>query len=463
VSASPRGYWTLWVVFGACWLIGTVASQGFLEDDAWAHFLYSRTLWNNPAYLADVWGRPVCTGIYALGAWAGMFGCRVVSLVLVLIAAELTRRTARLLAIDEQVSVAFLLAMPVLYLHSLSVMTELPFAVLLIGTFLAYLRRRWWLTALLASLLPLARPEGFGFVLLAGVVLLWRRRFFELPLLVLPLVGWSFYGFAFAKAPDDHSPWLWLWNHWPYSTTSTYGRGWLLQFVVQMPILVGIGMPFLLLGLFSLSRYSRRGRGEGSNDVLTHSQFGRTLTLPSPGISGEGQMLLIAIPLSMLVVHSLLWWLGKMASYGEVRYLLIVAPFWALLAAIGWQRCSVKPSPALLAVVSLLIVAGVKATMLRSSAEGCVAADVAAWATDHSRVMPTHPAVNVYLDRRDWQAWDPTLVQQRPAGLVLIWDRKTGAFNADSRMISDVAGLESLGWEVIYRFDGGWVAMVAKR
>lgn len=403
-------------------MVGALTSHGFLEDDAWAHFLYSRSVWNSPAYLADVWGRPVCTGVYALGAWS-MFGARVVSLLLVLAAAELTRRTAKALSIDEFPAVAFLLAMPVLYLHSLSVMTELPFAVLLIGAFLAYLKQRWWLLALLVGVLPLARPEGFGFILLAAIPLLWRRRLLELPLLVLPLIGWSWYGWTFARAAGDRSPWLWLIDHWPYSATSTYGSGSVFQFVVLMPILVGIGLPFILIGV-------RRERS-----------------------------LVAAIPLLMLVVHSLLWAFGKMASYGEIRYLLIAGPFWALLAAIGWQACRVKPSPFVLAVISLTVLAGLKAFVVPQSKEGRIAVTVAEWAKDHPRVVATHPAINVLLNRPKWESLTPDILFKSSSDVVLIWDPKTGPQNADERLAVKPIHLSEEKWEVVKEFEGGWMAL----
>ena len=49
-------------------------------------------------------------------------------------------------------------------------------------------------------------------------------------------------------------------------------------------------------------------------------------------------VLTAAIPLGVLLVHSLLYRLGKMASYGEPRYLLVVPPFWAALSAGGSGR-----------------------------------------------------------------------------------------------------------------------------
>ena len=47
-------------------------------------------------------------------------------------------------------------------------------------------------------------------------------------------------------------------------------------------------------------------------------------------------MLIAILPLVILTGHSILYWRGKMASNGEVRYMLTVATFWALLGARGW-------------------------------------------------------------------------------------------------------------------------------
>ncbi len=47
-----------------------------------------------------------------------------------------------------------------------SELTELPFAFLLAAAFLAYVRRWFFLMAILIGLSPLGRPEGFGFLIL---------------------------------------------------------------------------------------------------------------------------------------------------------------------------------------------------------------------------------------------------------------------------------------------------------
>jgi hypothetical protein len=109
-SATRR----LLALFGVLWLIAAVASDGFLEDDAWTHYLYARFAPVKPAYLFDVWGRPICTGLYALAApWAGMAGCRGVSLLLLVACLWLTMRTARALKIYEHVTAAFIHGHPI--------------------------------------------------------------------------------------------------------------------------------------------------------------------------------------------------------------------------------------------------------------------------------------------------------------------------------------------------------------
>ncbi len=64
--------------------------------------------------------------------------------------------------------VIFVLAQPIFFLHSFSELTEIPFDIVLIPAFLAYQRRQWFWMALLVGILPLGRPEGFGFILMAA-------------------------------------------------------------------------------------------------------------------------------------------------------------------------------------------------------------------------------------------------------------------------------------------------------
>ncbi|CAN5615002.1 hypothetical protein BH10PLA1_BH10PLA1_08380 [soil metagenome] len=461
--------WSLLALFTALWAVAAFTAEGFLEDDAWTHYFYARFAPIKPAYLFDVWGRPICTALYALAApWAGMTGCRVIGLLLVFACVALTMRTARALRINDRVAALFLLGQPMLFLHSLSVMTELPFAVLLIAAFLAFVRRRWWLMAALVGLLPLARPEGFGFIALGFAALVVQGRFKALLLLMLPLIAWTWAGWWMWGASPDRSAWWWLIDHWPYSVSSTYGHGFILQFVVLLPVLVGMATPFILLALFKFKDEGGRMKDDKGRRSNPFSSF---ILQPSSFV--------LLIPLGVLVVHSLLWYFGKMASFGEIRYLLIVSPFWAMLAAIGWERSAIKPSPLMLAAVGLIVVFACKITFLQSSDEARVAQQVVSLyrGTDlrrlHPRVIASHPAVYVDLDLSPadsarYGGWNPAALAHPANDAIVIWDPKCGPFNADSRLIANVSGLEAMGWKRIATFHteitgNDWVVMVKRQ
>src|SRR3954449_5139691 len=64
-------------------IAASLASQGFLEADGCTHYLYARFALSEPHYLVNIWGRPICTALYALPAvLGGRFGVRCCSLLL---------------------------------------------------------------------------------------------------------------------------------------------------------------------------------------------------------------------------------------------------------------------------------------------------------------------------------------------------------------------------------------------
>ena len=154
----------------------------------------------------------------------------------------------------------FVLAQPLVFLHSFSELTELPFALLLSLAFWAYVQRQWFAMAVVVALLPTARPEGFGFLVLAAMALIAHRRWWWLVILPLPLLiwtwaGWHIYGSpVYTDALAQHLPakwhWLlWLRHEWPYAEKSTYASGYLLWFVAMLPVVVSPFLwPFTVIG-----------------------------------------------------------------------------------------------------------------------------------------------------------------------------------------------------------------------
>jgi hypothetical protein len=435
-------------VFALLSALMAVMSQGFLEADGVTHYLFARYALREPQYLVNVWGRPLFTALYALpAAWGGLVATRAVSLLLALGCALITWRVARLQQHRlPAIAVICLLAQPLFFLHSFSELTELPFATALIAAFGAYAKRQWCAMAMLAGVLPLGRPEGFGFIGLAAVALIAHRRWWWCFILPLPLVAWSFAGWVISERPDDLAWWQWLVREWPYSAQSAYGRGHALAFVARLPVIASpLLFPFMLIGITCAVRSSWRS---ALNDHRRRCE-----------------LLIALIPLMILIGHSVLWWGGWMASNGELRYLLIVAPFWAMLATRGFEWAWSElhwPRPmqwaGILALLPGLINFYYPVLPLPLHADALIARDVAGWyqqrehiRRDYPRVMSSPPMLFYFLDRDPSDSsravqWSRERVAAAPDGTLLVWDPIFGPHNADHNLVVHRSDILAAGW-----------------
>jgi hypothetical protein len=432
-------------IFAALSILAAIYSDGFLTGDACTHYLYARYALHNPAYLVDVWGRPLVTAIDMLPArLGGRMGVRLTSLGLAIGCALLAWRWAVEQGLRWPVlSLILTLGQPWLFLHSFSEMTELPFAFVLGLAFWAYQGRQWLAMACLAALLPLGRPEGFVFLAVAAVVLMGRGRrgLAYLPILVLPLIAWDIAGWELNGGETEW--WRWLAGTWPWSKQSLYGHGSLFAFVGQLPVIVG---PFILPAtLVGIVVYLRR---RGADPDQRRARMATAL-----------------IPLAVLIGHSVLYWQGKMASYGEARYLLIVAPFWGVLSAAGWETVFAAmrwrhpilwagiaaAAPVLFNVIDPVV-------PVRAGSDWLAAERFANWYRSdrdmqqrYPKLIATHTGVFYYLDLDPNDSTrtapkTPATFAHPPSGTMLVWDPLYGTRNADNRLVIVPAELVKAGW-----------------
>jgi hypothetical protein len=505
----PIGFAT--VIFSGLSVLCAIKSTGFLEADACTHFQYARFALAEPYYFVNVWGRPFVTALYAIPAvLAGRIGVRITSLVCALLIATIAWRIAR----DQKyrlpaLAFIFTLAQPLVFLHSFSELTELPFALLLGLAFWAYCRRQWFVMALLAGLLPAARPEGFGFLILTCVALAAHRRWrwiiiLPIPLLVWTYAGWRLYGRpVYSDSLSRHLPadmqWLmWLRHEWPYADKSAYASGSIFHFIALLPVIVSpLLLPFFGIGVWqsiwpgarrhggTVARWgggaeagrekemqeARMEDGKGASpsntpSPVTHSGFLSSLRAFVPPClrAFPNQLLIAAIPLMILIGHSLLYWLGRMASNGELRYMLIVAPFWGLLSAKGWEwtfgRLDWK-HPFLLAGLASMLPLAVNGyyhvVPIYPSIDSAKASAVARWyrsshfAIDYPRILCSNPEIPYWLDVSftdggQMREWRKSVVAKAQPGTLLIWDPVYGLYNADTHRVVTLDEIRAAGW-----------------
>jgi hypothetical protein len=445
---NPRfTYFIIIAAFAVCSLTAAIKSEGFLETDGLTHFLFARHVFEQPQYLVDVWGRPLVTMLFALPARLGLIGVRITSLAVALgcgwIALKLAEGQGNRW---PMLALVFTLGQPLLFLHSFSELTELPFALVLGGALLAYQRKQFGLMTALVAISPLARPEGFGFLILCLTGLVIHRRWWWIILLPMPLVAWSIAGHLLA-GPADQPWWKWIIQHWPYESNSVYGAGAIYKFVAVLPMLVGpFAIPATCIGAI-------------------REFFG------APKIFSDHKarvgFLIATLPLGVLIVHSLLYWYGKMSSNGELRYLLIVAPMWGVLSAVGWEWVFSQFNwkqpiawAALAAVVPGSVNYAWRVLPMDQSTEMFQASQIVDWyesaaakqiRAQYPKVLTSHPGVSYYLDAIALRLpvtvyWSPGAIDDPPNGTILLWDPVYCTQNASADLVVQLDRVMQHGW-----------------
>jgi hypothetical protein len=441
------------LIFSVMSIWMAIASKGFLEADACTHYTFARHAFEEPAYLVNVWGRPLCTCLYALPAAIGrVIGVRVMSLLLAIAIGLVAYRIARKQGYRiPALATIVLFAQPLFYVHSFSELTEIPFAFVAVLAFWAYQSKNFLAMTILVAITPSGRPEGFFLIALAALALVCHRRWKYLFILPLPLLLWSYLGWLSWGAPNDLPWYRWLQKNWPYAAKSAYGRGPWYAFIIQLPVLLSpLIFPALPIGVALSVRAGLRRVGKTFAFFTDHT--------------ARCQFLIAFIPLTILFVHSVLWATGRMASNGELRYLLCVAPLWALLCAQGfewvWERFRL-PAP--------FIVAGIFATVpifpnryyqvvpFKIQAEDHLGLAVADWyrttpglRDDYPKVMASLPAIYFALDLsqsnpQHGETWGQKNAHATHDGVILFWD-KNALTNASRDMIVTKDEIESAGW-----------------
>jgi hypothetical protein len=448
VSADRTAFIAATIIFAvlSTWL--AQASKGFLEADGVTHYLYARYAFDNPAYMLDVWARPMRMLLHAVPAhYFGLRGVRAASLVAAIATAWVTYAIARKLGWSRPALAGlFVLAQPLFFLHSFSELTEVPFALLAATAMLSLVTRRWWAFALACGLTPAARPEGAAFVLLAIGVLTLHRRWLCLPLAILPLLVWNHLGWWMWGS--DSGPWhRWLIDHFPYSSDSVYKPGPIYRYLAVLPTVVSpLILPAVILGTFGL-------RSWHNTDRVHDTPLWKQWVLPD-------EWLIACIAWGFLAIHSLLHFYAKMSSSGEPRYLLAASPFWALLACRGWSMLADRFAwrrPILLAslaaMLPIAVNVGYRVVPLREQPDALLCKSIgdwyaaAPWHDAYPHVYATHPLVYFYLNQK-LESATRDFIDKPPPGVMFVYDSMYGWSNSDPRRLIDPKTFEAAGWKV---------------
>ncbi|WP_224369296.1 hypothetical protein [Hyalangium versicolor] len=412
------------------------------QQDGGQHYLFARWAFRLPHYFVKVWARPLFMLVYAPATQLGYSPAQLVTVLVCLVTSWHTFRLAEELGLARpHLTVPLLWFQPSWLLLSHELMTEPLFALVFVLALRLHLSGRVMAGVGVASLMPLARPEGFFLGILWGVWLLIDRRdsrpvWKRLPSTLLLLSGCALWWLAAYLLTRDP---LFILHDWPrdwHATAAEYGFEPVWSYILRLPELVGplLLVPFLL-GLSLLLR--RRQLGTATSAFLV-----------------------------LFVLHSVLHTFGLFGSAGYPRYLVCVAPATALITLVGWNLLAdwlsrfSRPRMAWL-VGSLVLVPSALAALLY--------VDAAQWARDAWAVDATvarfreepRPVARFYGSQRymnivfDDGAQEPRLGQDRernlqilreaPPATLVMWDAQRGP----DWFRLEVKDLEALGYTLL--------------
>ena len=300
---------------------------GSPEQDVDYHFLMARTAWVDHFYFVDVWGRPLFTTLFAPVALLGFIPARFFALAVSLTAAWQTYRLACDLGMSRPwMVIPLLLGQQTFFELYSNLFTEPLFALVLVVALRCHISGRVKSGMFVASLLPLARPEGVFLCLVWGLWVAFdvRRLEFGVPRLadmghhsvhrrivnrlgsiVILASGVVLWWFAAMLLTGDP---LFILHNWPATWhTDMYGHGTFLSYAQRSQEFTGVILivPFIV-GLL---------RGFRS----------RSFSLITSGF------------LVLFLLHSIFVKYGLFGEAGFPRYMVSVAPAIALLTLEGWN------------------------------------------------------------------------------------------------------------------------------
>jgi uncharacterized membrane protein len=410
---------------------------GSPEQDVDHHFLMARTAWVDRSYFVDVWGRPLFTTLFAPIAVLGFMPARFLALAISVAAAWQTYRlSCDLRMVRAWLVIPFFLGQQTFFELYSNLFTEPLFALLLVIALRRHISGRMKSGMLVASLLPLARPEGVFVCLFWGLWVLVLgepgsasqlasvpiasgsqarqrstvvSRSESMVILASGVVIWWFAALLLTGDP------LFILHNWPATWhTDMYGHGTFLSYAQRSQEFAGVVLivPFIL-GLL---------RGFRSRDWI----------------------LITSVFLVLFLLHSIFVKYGLFGEAGFPRYMVSVAPAIAVLSLEGWNTMfSVKilrpfATVAGWVVVIFSILQSVHYLDSMIWARDAVAIDqMANWLQQQHLSVPnliwSNGRICIILDRNLKESPPATnrerllsLLENAPRGTIVFWDSEIG-------------------------------------
>lgn len=293
-------------------VVAMMSNAIYDTGDGIMHYQIARWSWKHPDLFLHHWGKPFFTLLCSPFAQFGYKGAVFFNILCHVSTAWITWRIADRMKLPySYLAGPLLIFAPLSWGVAQSGLTEPLFALTLMSGIYFVTGGRNNFAALVISVLPFVRSEGFLIAPLFAFFFLARKEYLALWLLATGTVVYSIIGGLFV-----HHDFLWIIHQNPYVGEVKYGHGELFHFVANNEFLFGWSITGLIvLGLCTLPL--------------------RRKFTPRHSLA---EMLLIAGSFVVFfVAHSIFWWKGLYGSYGLLRVIACVIPCAVLISLRGLQ------------------------------------------------------------------------------------------------------------------------------
>ena len=193
---DEKQLWIITALTAAAYFLFSVMSDGFYQHDEAGHFISMRNFWYEPNSILGNWAKPGFKLLYAIPALLGRHAVTATNVIIAAMTAQLVYRIAADRKFQFPAIAFFLMALQPLWIQlAHRNYSEIISAFLLILVVFLHYRNKYWLAAAVLSYITLIRQEVYILLVLYAIFLLYRKQWIPFLLLGLfPIVnnvwGW---------------------------------------------------------------------------------------------------------------------------------------------------------------------------------------------------------------------------------------------------------------------------------
>jgi hypothetical protein len=306
-------------------LVKGLSSGADGETDSITHYQIARYAFKYPALFLDTWGKPLFTLLSSPFAQFGYSGALMFNLLCGLLTGWVLYLTAKSMGYRQAwAAIIFTIFIPGYIFILYTSLTEILFSLVLATAILFFQQKRYILSAVVISLIPLARTEGLMYIALFIPALVWMKQYRALPFLFA-----GFLAFSVAGIPL-YGDFFWFFTRMPYGSggSALYGSGSFWFYISHFDYTINNPMLILMVtGLLAMG-------------------FSLRTALKSPRESRFVTIYLLILPafFGFILAQSFLWWKGMMGVLGSDRFMACVLPLGGFMALTGFEWILEKTS-----------------------------------------------------------------------------------------------------------------------